>query len=291
MRVVGSAGGVVHTGSDHQPPHLGRGSPYTGGHGNVLCDARDNGRQFDADARRTRRRLRRGRYRAEAGRLLRTVRVPGAIRGEGTPPRLSRLDPDLRHRAAASGAAGCCRVAQTAVGRQLEQRELICAEDHVPTQIACNSTSLTRRSTSSRRHSSVPGMSNAADPAATPYRNAVSRLCPQARLQTMAAKKLSPAPTTLTNLIGSARARRTRSWVTNSAPWSPSVNATISTCPLSMRERQAVIRSAWLSSDSPIKILNSRRLGLTKYTPACRAAFNGGPEVSMTSFLPACFAV
>jgi len=69
-------------------------------------------------------------------------------------------------------------------------------------QIACTSTEASRCSTFSLRHSSVPGSSSAADPAAIPYRKAVASACPDARLQIMAPRKLSPAPTTLTGLIG-----------------------------------------------------------------------------------------
>jgi hypothetical protein len=44
----------------------------------------------------------------------------------------------------------------------------------VKRQTVCTFTSFTRRSTSSLRHSSVPGIINVADPAATAYRNATS---------------------------------------------------------------------------------------------------------------------
>ena len=44
----------------------------------------------------------------------------------------------------------------------------------VKRQTVCTFTSFTRRSTSSLRHSSVPGIINVADPAATAYRNANS---------------------------------------------------------------------------------------------------------------------
>src|SRR6516165_6780978 len=64
------------------------------------------------------------------------------------------------------------------------------------------STEASRCSTFSLRHSSVPGSSSAADPAAISYRKAVASACPDARLQIMAPRTLSPAPTTLTGLIG-----------------------------------------------------------------------------------------
>jgi len=70
------------------------------------------------------------------------------------------------------------------------------------------STEASRCSTFSLRHSSVPGSSSAADPAAISYRKAVASACPDARLQIMAPRKLSPAPTTLTGLIGTALERR-----------------------------------------------------------------------------------
>ena len=57
-----------------------------------------------------------------------------------------------------------------------------------------------------------------------------------------------------------------------------------------MSERQALIQSTCVCSGSPIKILNSFKLGLTRYTPLCRAPCNGGPELSITIFLFACFA-
>ena len=55
---------------------------------------------------------------------------------------------------------------------------------------------------------SLPAIYVHAEPAATPSRNASARLSPLARLKTIAPRKLSPAPTALIGLIGSAGDRK-----------------------------------------------------------------------------------
>ena len=107
----------------------------------------------------------------------------------------------------------------------------------------------------------------------------------------MAPKKLSPAPTTLTGLYGDGVSPQDLITGHQKRPLISQRERNHLGRPLSMRLRQAVIRSRSLSSGAAINSLNSRRLGFTMYTPASNAAFKAGPELSTMIFAPACFVV
>src|SRR6516164_3889192 len=78
-----------------------------------------------------------------------------------------------------------------------------------PLHRALRTTCCARRLTSSDRQRLVPRFSRAAAPAATAYRNDFSRSAPDASCQSSAPRKLSPAPTALTGVMGSGSARNT----------------------------------------------------------------------------------
>jgi len=84
------------------------------------------------------------------------------------------------------------------------------------------------RSVSSLRHSSIAGVIFAAEPASTPYRVAGRRTLPRARLVTIPAAMLLPAPMLLTiGTVGDFK-RWVASRVTSNAPADP--RETTTTC-------------------------------------------------------------
>ena len=103
--LAGEAAPALTPARDHgfAPPGSGPSRARNGD--DVLRDARRGRWQSCADARRARRRLYRGRHRAETRTRAVRAAVPKAIRGEGAVTRLSRRDTDLSDLAANASAA------------------------------------------------------------------------------------------------------------------------------------------------------------------------------------------
>ncbi len=128
----------------------------------------------------------------------------------------------------------------------------------------------------------------AAVPVATPKSTDSLDDLPRARLRTMPATMLSPAPTLLIMGTVGGRMCSLKSLDTARAPAAPSEITSISQRPLSTSSRAAASICACSLTSLPTRSLNSRTLGLIRNTPSSRAASRARPETSTMVFAPLC---
>src|SRR6516225_2245398 len=119
-----------------------------------------------------------------------------------------------------------------------------------------------KRSTSERRHNSVPDPSRAAAPAARPKRTASRNGISRERPRTTPASILSPAPTVLLASTGTAANRSHSCAVASNTPSAPSDSTTISLRPCSLdhfaRSFLLLERGADFSPDQILQLPQAR---------------------------------
>ena len=74
--------------------------------------------------------------------------------------------------------------------------------------------------------------------------------------------------------------------MTNKAPSSPKDSATIWACPCAISWRAASRHEASSNKGKPVSWRNSRKLGLTRYTPAAKVSAKAAPFESNTNQPP-----
>ena len=140
------------------------------------------------------------------------------------------------------------------------------------------------RSTSARRHSSVPGVITAAVPAATPNANEARTVRPCARPNVIAARKLSPAPTALLTGTSKPSTRVSPSRSASKAPSRPSVSAMIPAASEAINSTRVDSCAARFESSRPVRCSSSPRLGVKRRIPRPIASRRPSPDVSRTNF-------